>query len=70
MRLAASQAIELMEKADDLNLNENFVSIFKLRVKAISRLQPFLNEAISGEYKGKQTYLVNEIISQLQSQLF
>ncbi len=70
IRLAASQAIELLEKADDLNLNDNFVSIFKLRVKALSRLQPYLNEAISGEYKGKQTYLVNEIISQLQSQLF
>jgi hypothetical protein len=70
MRLAASQAIELLERADALSLQEDFVSIFKLRVKALGKLQAYLNEAVSAEYKGKDVYLVNEILSQLQTQLF
>jgi hypothetical protein len=70
IQLAANQALELMQSADALSVQEDFVSIFKLRVKALAILQDYFNEAVEANYKGKDVYLVNEIFTQLQSQLF
>jgi PBP1b-binding outer membrane lipoprotein LpoB len=68
--IASQQALELMQKADRLNRKDDYIAIFKLRVKALAHLQSYLNEAVEVEYYGKQVYIVNELIAQLQDQLF
>lgn len=68
--IASQQALELMQKADRLNPIDDYTAIFKLRVKALALLQNYLNEAVEVEYYNKQVYIVNELISQLQDQLF
>ncbi len=66
---AIEKALDCMYRADNMDLNTQYVQIFKLRVKAVIALQNYLNEAIEARYQNKDVYLVNEILGQLQYQL-
>lgn len=70
LRAAIEQSINYLENAEKLSLKENFMQIVRLRVKALSALQNYLNEDVSTIYKGEQVYLVNEIVNQIQNQLY
>lgn len=70
LRAAVEQSINYLDNADKLNLKENFMQIVRLRVKALSALQNYLNEDVATIYKGEQVYLVNEIVNQIQNQLY
>lgn len=67
---ASEKALDYMYRADKLNLKEEYVQAFKLRVSAAASLQNYLNESIETEYYGKTVFLLNEILSQLQDQLY
>ncbi len=66
---AVSKAISLLQYADAMETGSQFVNQFRARVRALVAVQQFLNESVEGNYKGKQVFLVNEIINQLQDQL-
>ncbi|MCF8427373.1 MAG: LPP20 family lipoprotein [Bacteroidia bacterium] len=66
---ASEKALDYLNRADQLNPARDFVQIFNLRIKAAATLQNFLNESIETTYRGKNVFLLNEIISQLQDQL-
>jgi hypothetical protein len=70
LRAAIEQSINYLDNAEKLSLKENFMQIVRLRVKALSALQNYLNEDVSTIYKGEQVYLVNEIVNQIQNQLY
>ena len=67
---ASQKALDLMYRADKMDLKQDYVSIFKLRVKAAGSLQNYLNESIVADYHGKEVLLLNEVLSQLQDQLY
>jgi hypothetical protein len=66
---AVSKAISLLQYADAMETGTQFVNQFRARVRALVAVQQFLNESVEGNYKGKQVFLINEIINQLQDQL-
>jgi hypothetical protein len=66
---AISKAISLLEYADKMDNGNQFVNQFRTRVRALVALQQFLNESVEGNYKGKNVFLINEILNQLQDQL-
>ncbi|OYU94532.1 MAG: hypothetical protein CFE21_16135 [Bacteroidetes bacterium B1(2017)] len=67
---AIEKSLDLLYRADKLSLKTEYVQAFKLRVKAAASLQNYLNESIETEYYGKNVFLLNEILSQLQDQLY
>jgi hypothetical protein len=69
LQAAISQALDRLERADKLNLSDNFMQVARLRVKALAALQGYLNEDVSAYYNNNKVFLVNEIIGQLQEQL-
>ena len=70
MQSAINRAEDYLARADELNLTNNYVQILRLKLKALATLQEYLNEDLQSDYKGKNVYLVNEIISSIQSQLY
>ena len=70
LQAAIEQSINYLENADQLSYQDNFMQIMRLRIKALSALQNYLNEDVATVYKGKDVYLVNEIVSQIQKQLY
>lgn len=70
LQAAINQSINFLDNADQLSYKDNFMQIIRLRIKALSALQNYLNEDVATEYKGKQVYLVNEIVNQIQNQLY
>lgn len=66
---AVARAISFLEYADRMDNGNQFVNQFRTRVRALVAVQQFLNESVEGTYKGKQVFLINEIINQLQDQL-
>ncbi len=66
---AVSKAISLLQYADAMENGTQFVIQFRARVRALVAVQQFLNESVEGNYKGKQVFLITEIINQLQDQL-
>lgn len=70
LQAAINQSINFLDNADQLSYKDNFMQIMRLRIKALSALQNYLNEDVATEYKGKQVYLVNEIVNQIQNQLY
>lgn len=70
LQAAIEQSINFLDNAVELSIKENFMQIMRLRIKALGALQNYLNEDVATEYKGKQVYLVNEIVNQIQNQLY
>jgi hypothetical protein len=67
---ALEKSIDLLNRADKLDLRNEFVQKFQLKIKAAISLQNYLNESIETDYQGKRVFLLNEILSQLQNQLY
>jgi hypothetical protein len=67
---AVDKAKDLMNRADQLSLQSDFTASLKLKCKAAIALQNYLNESIEAEYKGRTVYLMNELIAQIQQQLY
>lgn len=67
---AVEQSINFLDNADQLSYQNNYMQMMRLKIKALSALQNYLNEDVATFYKGKQVYLVNEIVSQIQNQLY
>lgn len=70
LQAAINQSLDYLERADKLTVNDNFMQIVRLRVKALGALQSYLNEDIATVYNNKKVFLVNEIINELQDQLY
>lgn len=70
LNAAIDQSINFLENAEKLSLKDNFMQIVRLRIKALTALQNYLNEDVATIYKGEQVYLVNEIVNQIQNQLY
>lgn len=70
MASAIARATDYLQRADELDLRSNYVQVLRLRLKALTTLQEYLNEDIQTYYKNNQVYLINEIITSIQSQLY
>jgi hypothetical protein len=70
LRAAVEQSIHFLDEADNLSIENNYMQIMRLRIKALNALQNYLNEDVATIYKGKNVFLVNEIVSQIQAQLY
>ncbi len=70
MMLATEKAEDYLLRAEQFDIRQNYMQAFRTKVKAMAALQEFLNEDIQTLYKGKQVYLVNEILTSIQNQLY
>lgn len=70
MQSAIERAEDFFSRAEAMNMVDNYAQVLKLKLKALATLQDYLNEEIITEHKGKQVYLVNEILASIQQQLF
>ncbi len=70
IREAAEKALDYLNRASQLDAKTAYVQAFQLRTKAAASLQNYLNESIEVDYQNKQVFLLNEIMAQLQAQLF
>jgi hypothetical protein len=69
MQSAIDQAQEFFARSETFS-REQFMQSIRLKVKALSVLQQYLNEDVQTMYKGRNIYLVNELINAIQSQLY
>ncbi len=70
LQAAIEQSVNFLDNADRLSYQDNYMQMMRLRIKALSALQNYLNEDVATVYKGNEVYLVNEIVSQIQNQLY
>jgi hypothetical protein len=66
---AVEQAENYFEKAESLP-RDQYIQSLRLKIKALAVVQHYLNEGIQSFHHGKNIYLVNEIISSIQDQLY
>ncbi len=69
MMAAIEQAENYFAHADQLS-SEQLMQSIRLKIKALSVLQLYLNEDLQTEYNGKSVYLVSELVSSIQNQLY
>lgn len=67
---AIEKAKDFLNRANSLSNQSEYTASLKLKFKAAIALQNYLNEAIEADYQGRNVYLMNEIISQIQQQLY
>jgi len=67
---AIEKSLAYLNEADMLETDREYSRIFKLRVKALAALQQYANNNLETVYKGKQVFLLNEIVSLIQKQLY
>jgi len=67
---AIEKSLDLLSRANHLPIQTDYTASLKLKCKAAIALQNYLNESIEAEYKGKTVYLMNEVMSQIQTQLY
>ncbi|MFN5886317.1 MAG: LPP20 family lipoprotein [Bacteroidota bacterium] len=70
LMIATERAEDFFQRAESFDIRNNYMQAFRSKVKALAALQEFLNEDIQSVHNGKQVYLVNEILSSMQSQLY
>lgn len=70
LQSAVNQSIGYLDNASELTFKDNYMQIMRLKIKALSALQNYLNEDVATSYNGKNVYLVNEIVNQIQTQLY
>ena len=68
--LAISRAEDFLERSESLNQPESLMQSIRLKVKALTVIQDYLSEDLETVFKGKTTYLSNEILHSLQNQLY
>lgn len=69
LQAAIEKSISYLNNCEQLNYSNNYMQIMRLRIKALSALQNYLNEDVATNYKNNEVYLVNEIVTQIQNQL-
>lgn len=70
MMNAIARAEDFFARTEELDVKTNFVQVLRLKLKALTTIQDYLNEDLQTEYRGKNVYLVNELISSIQKQLY
>lgn len=70
MEAAIEKALDYLNAADRLNIESDFSQIFRLRVKALAALQNYANNNLEAIYRGRQVFLLNEIVGLMQRQLY
>jgi bacterioferritin (cytochrome b1) len=70
MMNAIALAEDFFARTEELDVKTNFVQVLRLKLKALTTIQDYLNEDLQTEYRGKNVYLVNELISSIQKQLY
>lgn len=70
MEAAIEKALDYLKAADALNAEADFSQIFRLRVKALAALQNYANNNLEAIYRGRQVFLLNEIVGLMQRQLY
>lgn len=67
---AIDRAMDYLDRANELDERINYAQVLRMKLKALATVQEYLNEDLQTEYKGRSVYLVNEIISSVQAQLY
>lgn len=70
LQRAINQSLDYLERSDQLSNKNQFMQKLRMRIKALAVLQNYLNEDVETWYKDKKVYLVNEIMSLMQDQLY
>jgi len=66
---AIEQAVYLLNQAESLTKAQLMQSI-RLKIKALSALQPYVNQDLQTVFQNRNVYIVNELINSIQSQLY
>jgi hypothetical protein len=69
MMAAIEQAAHYFAKANSFSKGQ-YMQRLRLKIKALVALQSYLNEDIQTVYNGQNTYLVNELLTSIQDQLY
>lgn len=70
MEAAIEKALDYLTAADALDIESDFSQMFRLRVKALAALQNYANNNLEAIYRGRQVFLMNEIVGLMQRQLY
>jgi hypothetical protein len=66
---AIDRSVDLLDRSNRVDLKDKYIMAIQFKVKALLELQNYYNEALEAFYRGRQVYLVNEIVNQLQDLL-
>lgn len=66
---AIDRSVDLLDRSNRIDLKDKYVLAIQFKVKALLELQNYYNEALETFYRGRQVYLVNEIVNQIQDLL-
>lgn len=70
MQSAINRALDFLDRANELDERTNYAQVLRMKLKALATVQEYLNEDLQTDYRGRTVYLVNEIITSIQSQLY
>ncbi|MFI5221922.1 MAG: LPP20 family lipoprotein [Bacteroidia bacterium] len=70
MQVQIDRALDFLTRADELNLQNNFVQVIHMKIQALAAMQNYLNEDVVAFYKNKDVKLVEEIFNSIQDQLY
>ena len=70
MQNALARAEDFFTRAEELDVKTNYVQVLRLKLKALTAIQDYLNEDLQTFHKGRNVQLVNELISSIQKQLY
>lgn len=70
MQSALERAIDFWNRAGELDEQQNYSQVLRMKLKALATVQEYLNEDLQTIHNGRTVYLVNEILSSLQAQLY
>lgn len=66
---AIDRSVDLLNRSNRVDLKDKYILAIQFKVKALLELQNYYNEALETFYKGRQVFLVNEIVNQVQDLL-
>lgn len=66
---AIDRSVDLLDRSNRVDLKDKYILAIQFKVKALLELQNYYNEDLETFYRGRQVYLVNEIVNQLQDLL-
>jgi hypothetical protein len=69
IQYAIDRSVDLLNRSNRVDLKDKYILAIQFKVKALLELQNYYNEALETFYKGRQVFLVNEIVNQVQDHL-
>lgn len=69
IQYAIDRSVDLLNRSNRVDLKDKYILAIQFKVKALLELQNYYNEALETFYKGRQVFLVNEIVNQVQDLL-